>query len=335
MAGAPLAWAEVANAPQRKGNWMDTDGMMATLSPLVLACAGGQETTVGLLLSPGYKAQALISAALARRAGDSGRWRNGNGMLPIHHASTVKIVQLLLACDMTEEEIQSFRLADEAGAGDSSSDGEDEHSVDDDAAEDGTFVRDNVGVDARDNSGRSPLHTASSPEVAFALLAAGADPWAADISDEYPADAHAMRADHERQLRQQSYMEACDDASHADDDDGSSIGKRIKLNTEGGRDRMLTMVLHHASVAAAIDAWTEAEEALLPTQQLAWARAAVDETVPIPADLVEMVAERLRLPSRLRALPAEDESLHAEFPWLRRVEDEHLHRRPVELEARA
>ena len=311
MAGAPLAWAEVPNAPARQGNWMDTDGMMATLSPLMLACANGQESTVELLLSPEYKAQTLIGAAQARQAGDSSRWRSGNGMLPIHRASTVKIVQLLLGCDMNDEEVQSFRPADHWQAGaDDSSDGEDEQSADGDADEDGTFVRDNVGVDARDSSGRSPLHTAKTPEVAFALLAAGADPWAADISDEYPADAHAMRADHERQLRQQSYMEACDDASHSDDDDGSSIGKRIKLNTEGGRDRMLTMVLHHASVAAAIDAWTEAEEVLLPKQQLAWARAAVDETVPIPADLVEMVAERL-------------------------TEDGCLHRRPVELEARA
>jgi hypothetical protein len=172
-------------------------------------------------------------------------------------------------------------------------------------------------VDARDSSGRSPLHTAKTPEVAFALLAAGADPWAADVGDEYPADAHAMRADHERQLRQQS----SGDASHDDDDDGdSSIGRRVKLNMEGGRDRMITTALQFASVAAAIDAWTEAEEVLLPKQQLAWARAAIDEAVPISADLVEMVALRAIPQWHLRALG---------------VEDEYLYRRPVELEARA
>eukprot|EP01052_Picozoa_sp_SAG31_P016412 SAG31_NODE_1087_length_9993_cov_13.126440_2_plen_784_part_00 len=281
LAEAPLIWASVPPAPERKGVWSCFD-VDAALSPLMLACSGGQEATVELLLSPPFKASALIGAARARQEEvRSDRWLASSGAVtPIHRACTPQIVKKLLACVMTEEEEESF-LAEldfppECSETDSLAD--DKQQLNDDDYY--HFTRSRFGIDAYDLSNRTPLHTARSSECAFALLAAGADPWAVTDNNEWPAETHAQRADRER-------------AQGDECEDGSISGSAFALNMHGKRDRAITTALQFDSIAAAIDAWVAAETLLVPRQQLAWAEAATDPAVPISADLVEMVGKKL------------------------------------------
>jgi hypothetical protein len=140
-------------------------------------------------------------------------------------------------------------------------------------------------VDYEDPTGRTPLLTARTPGVAFALLEAGADPEIRDGEGISIIDKLKHRVQKDEEMLRREPEARWELTSHRAFDEGS------------GR-RPLTGALNDAAIAEAVIIWEQTRACMLPQQLLAWMGVAAEGGTAriglVALDLVEMVGLRLR-----------------------------------------